>query len=256
MAHVRDGRQSADCGLDRPAEIVRIHRRCDVERAKVTGNILPRRFIGQVGLIGAGFTDLKNFRAEIAHGDAPGNRVLAVHRVLEHDVGIAAFELDFGQHLKELARLDFLFADPAIGDHLAVFFRHRNFAEGNAIGAFHIIGREEVHILIVLGELEGDIRNEDAERQRLDADFFVGIFALGVEETHDIRMMGVEIDGAGTLARAKLVGVGEGILQEFHHRNDAGGLVFDLFDRRTGFTKIGQPKGPPRRRASRAAAQS
>ena len=43
-------------------------------------------------------------------------------------------------------------------------------------------------------------------------------------------------------ACAKLVGVGEGIFQHLHHRNDAGRLVFDAFDRRARFPQVREQK--------------
>ena len=120
--------------------------------------------------------------------------------------------------------------------------------------------REQVHVLVVLRQFESDVRDDDAERQRLDADLFIRILALGVEETHDVRVMGMQIDRARALARPELVGIGEAVLQELHHRNDAGGLVFDLFDRRAHLAQIGQRQrhastalGKLQRRIDRAA---
>jgi len=55
-------------------------------------------------------------------------------------------------------------------------------------------------------------------------------------------MMGVQIDRAGPLARAELVGVGEGVFQHFHHRYHAGGLILDALDWRPGFAKVGEQK--------------
>ena len=55
-------------------------------------------------------------------------------------------------------------------------------------------------------------------------------------------MMGMQIDRAGPLTRAELVGIGEGIFEHFHHRYDAGGLIFDTLDRRPGFAKIREQK--------------
>ena len=100
--------------------------------------------------------------------------------------------------------------------------------------------REQVHILVFLGQLKGDIRDHHAKAQRLDADFFIRILALGIKKAQNIRVMGVQIYRAGTLPRAKLVGVGERILQQFHHGDDAGGLVFDPLDRGTLFANVGQ----------------
>ena len=53
-------------------------------------------------------------------------------------------------------------------------------------------------------------------------------------------MVGVEVHRARTLAGAQLVRVGEGVLQQLHHRDHAGGLVLDLLDRRAVLTDVGQ----------------
>ena len=56
-------------------------------------------------------------------------------------------------------------------------------------------------------------------------------------------MVGVQVDRTGTLTRAQLVGVGEGVLVELHDRDDTGGLVLDVLDRRTGGADVGQVEG-------------
>ena len=103
--------------------------------------------------------------------------------------------------------------------------------------------REQVHILVFLGQLKGDIRDHHAKAQRLDADFFIRILALGIKKAQDIRVMRVQIYRPRTLPRSKLVGVGKGILQQFHHGDDTGGLVFDPLDWRALFTNVGQHQG-------------
>ncbi|MNS72086.1 hypothetical protein D3C72_1054840 [compost metagenome] len=191
MAHIRHCCQRPDGGLDGLAEIGRIHCSGNVERTEIAGNILAHMAVGQIGIEFTRFADLQDFRAEIAHADAAGDRIGAVHRVLEHDVGVTALELDFGDHLKEFARLDLLLADAAVGDHFVIFFADRNLGQRHAIDPLHIIGREQIHVLVVAGEFEGDVGDHHAERQRLDADFFVGVFALGIKEAHDVRVMGM-----------------------------------------------------------------
>ena len=52
--------------------------------------------------------------------------------------------------------------------------------------------------------------------------------------------MRVEVDRTGTLTGAELVSVGKGILQELHHGNNAGGLVLNMLNRRTGLADIRQ----------------
>ncbi|MCY1229136.1 hypothetical protein D9M72_414930 [compost metagenome] len=50
----------------------------------------------------------------------------------------------------------------------------------------------------------------------------------------------MQVHRAGTLAGTELVGVGEAVLEELHHGDDARGLVFDLLDRRADFADVGQ----------------
>lgn len=45
------------------------------------------------------------------------------------------------------------------------------------------------------------------------------------------------------LAGTELVGVGEGVLQQLHHRHDAAGLVLDALDGRAHLTQVGQQQG-------------
>ncbi len=240
MAHVGNSRQRADRCFNRLAKIGAIHGCCDIERAEIAGNILTQIFIRQIILKDAGFTDLKNFRAKIAHGDTAIDRVGAVHRVFEHDVRIAGLELNFRQNLEEVTCIDLLLANTAIIDHFAIFFGDGDFRHRHAIDAFNVIRREEIHILIVLGEFKGDIRDYHAKRQRLDADFLIRIFALGVEEAHDVGVMRVQINGACTLTCTKLVCIRETVFQQLHYRDDARRLVLDLLDWCTGFTDIGK----------------
>ena len=59
----------------------------------------------------------------------------------------------------------------------------------------------------------------------------------------DVRVVRVQVHGAGALARAELVRVGEGVLEELHHGDDAGGLVLDLLDGRAVLADVGQREG-------------
>src|SRR3546814_11704759 len=68
-------------------------------------------------------------------------------------------------------------------DHLAVLLRDGDVTERHAVHALDVVRREEVHVLVVLGELEGDVGDHDTERQRLDADLLVGVLALDRKST-------------------------------------------------------------------------
>ena len=196
--------------------------------------------IAQIVVEGGRLVDLQDFRAQVGHGNAPLDGVGCIHRVLEHDVGIATLELDLGQRLEELAGVDLLLADALVTHHFVVFLGDRNFREGLAIDLFHVMWREQVHVGIALGQLEGHVRNHHAQRQRLDADLLVGILALGVQKAQDVRMVGIQVDRTGTLPRTQLVGIRERIFQQLHHRNHTGRLVLDALDGRTQLAQVGK----------------
>ena len=153
--------------------------------------------------------------------------------------------MNLGEGFKELARIDLGFADPRIFDHLFVVLRDGNVGERCAVDALDVVRRKEVHIVVALGKFERNIGNNHAQRKGLNADLLVGVFALGVQEFHDVRVMRMQVDRARTLPSAQLVGVGEGILQKLHHGDHPGRLVFDLFNRRTGFPQVTQQQCHP-----------
>ena len=252
LAHRRDridgglighGGQAADRGFHGLGEVRRIHGHRDIERAQVAGDVVADLLVGQIRVEQRLVVDLEDLRAQVRHVDAPGlHRVGTVHRVLEHDVRVAGLELQLSQRLEELAGADLLFPDPGILHHLLVVLRDRDVAEGLAVNALDVVRREQVHVLVALSQLEGNVRNHHAEREGLNADLLVGVFALGIQKAQDIRVVGVEVDRASALAGAQLVGVGEGVLQKLHHRDHARGLVLDVLNRRALFADVGQQK--------------
>jgi hypothetical protein len=84
-----------------------------------------------------------------------------------------------------------------VGHQLRIHFADGDIAERFTVQALDVIGREQRHLRIFFRQLKGDIRNHHPERERFDADFFIGVFAFGIKETQDIGMMGVQIDRAG-----------------------------------------------------------
>lgn len=237
---IRDRSQRADRGANCVPKVWRIHRLGDVERTEVARNILAHMRIGEIHVVGGRLRHLQNLRAQVRHRDAPLDRVGAIDRVLKDDVRIAGLELDLRQRLEERARVDLRLADPLVVNHLVVLLSHRDVGERHAVDALDVVGREQVHVLVVLGQLEGDVRDDDAEREGLDADLFVSVFALGVEEAHDVGMVGVQIGGTGALARTQLVGIRERVLQQLHHRVHARRLILDLLDQGTQFAQVRQ----------------
>ena len=173
-------------------------------------------------------------------GDLALDRVGPVHRVLVHDVRVARLELKLGQRLEEFARLDLRLADTRVVDHLVVLLGDRDVGERHAVDAFDVVRREQVHVLVLLRQLERDVGNHDAEAQRLDADLLVGVLALGVEEPVDVGMVRVQVHRTGALTRAELVGVGERVLEQLHDRDDARALVLDVLDRCAVFANVAE----------------
>ena len=131
----------------------------------------------------------------------------------------------------------------AVVNHLAVLLRNGNFREGNAIDALDVVGAEQVHVLVVTREFERNIGDYNAQRQGLDADLFVSVLTLRVEELHDVRVVCAEVNGTRPLTRTQLVRVREGVLQKLHDRDNATGLVLDLLNRSAGFTQVRQRQG-------------
>ena len=172
--------------------------------------------------------------------DLAVDRVGPVHRVLEHDVGVARFELQLGEGLEELARLDLRLADGAVVDHLVVLLGDVDVGERQSVDLLDVVRREEVHVLVLLRQLERDVRDDDAQREGLDPDLLVGVLTLGVEEAVDVGVVRVQVDRTRALAGTELVGVGERVLQQLHDRDDARGLVLDVLDRRAVLTNVAE----------------
>ena len=157
VALVADRRERADRGLDRAAEVAAVHRQRDVHRAEVARDVLADLGVGEVLVVGGRGVDLEDLRAQVGHVDPALDRVGPVHRVLEHDVRVARLELDLGEGLEELARVDLRLLDPRVVDHLAVLLGDRDVAERHAVDALDVVRREQVHVLVVLRELERDV---------------------------------------------------------------------------------------------------
>ncbi len=77
-------------------------------------------------MVTAGAVDLQDLRAQVAHIDAPGDRIAAVDRIFKHHVRITGFELDFRQQLEKLTGVDAGFANALVIHHLTVFFANAN----------------------------------------------------------------------------------------------------------------------------------
>src|SRR5699024_6300228 len=128
----------------------------DVQRAQVAGDVPTQLVVGQVDVHRRGGRDLQDLRAQVRVRDLAGDGVRPVHGVLEHDVRVAGLELDLREDLEEVARLDLLLGDVRVVDHLAVDLGDVDVREGLAVLALHVVRGEQVHRLVLLGELDGD----------------------------------------------------------------------------------------------------
>ena len=189
-------------------------------------------------MIGAWLLHLEDFRAQVAHGDSPVDRVGSVHSIFEYHIRVSGFELQFGQSHEELSCVNVGFSDAFIVHHIPVVFTDGNIGEGSAYDAFDVIWAEQGHTFVSLRQFECNVGNHYSKSQRFDANLLIRILALGVEKTHDVRMMSAEVHRTGTLSSAQLVGVAERVLKQFHHRHNAAGLVFDALDGCAGLAQI------------------
>ncbi|SLC87874.1 Uncharacterised protein [Mycobacteroides abscessus subsp. massiliense] len=235
--------QCTDRHLDGLREVRRIHRLSDVERTQIARNVLAHLGVGQIVVEQRGRRYLQDLRAQVRVSDLAFDGVGPVHGVLVHDVRVARLELQLGQGLEELARLDLRLADLAVIDHLVILFGDVDVGERHPISALDVVRREQVHVLVLLGQLKGDVRNHHAQRECLDPNLFIGVLTLGVQEPVDVRVVRMQVHRTGTLAGTELIGIGEGVLQQLHDRDDTRALVLDVLDRRPVLANIGEQQG-------------
>ena len=240
VAHIGYRGQGAHRGGDSAGKIRRVHGMGDVQRAEVAGDILADMGVTEVLIIGGWRTDLQNFRTQIAHGDPSGHRIGAIDGIFKHDVRIAGLKLDLRQALEKVAGADPALADPFVGHQLRIEIADGAVGEGVTVQPLDVIRREQGHLRVFFCQLEGDIGDHHSQRQGFDADFLIGILTPGIEEAQNIGMVRMQPDRSRPLAGAKLVGIGEGVLQHLHHRHHPGGLIFDALDRRPGLAQVGE----------------
>ena len=237
---VRDGGQRTNRGFHGLAEVVAVHGQCNVQRTEVAGDVLTDGLVAEVSVVGGRLRNLQDLGAQVGHDDLTGDGVRAVDGVFEHHVRVAGLKLDLCDGLEELTRVDLGLGDACIVDHLVVLLGDVDVGEGHAVDAFHIVRGEEVHVLVLLRQLEGDVGDDNAQGEGLDANLLVSVLTLGVQERVDVGVVCVQVHGTGTLTCAELVCVGEGVFQQLHDGDNARGLVLNLLNGRTGFAQVGQ----------------
>lgn len=136
---VADGGQPTDRGLDGLPDVGRVHGLGDVERPEVARDVLAHLRIGEVIVERRGRRDLQDLRAQVGVGDLAVDRIGPVHRVLEHDVGVTRLELQLGEGLEELARLDLGLANPLVLDHFVVLVGHVDVGERHPVDTLDVV---------------------------------------------------------------------------------------------------------------------
>ena len=169
--------------------------------------------------------------------------ISAVDRILKEDVGVSGFELKLSQRGEKLAGLNGRVRDSRICNQLVVVLGDGHVRHGYAVLASDVIRAKKMHILVLFGQTEGYIWNNNPQRKSLDADFLIGIFPLGIQEAKNIWMVRMQVDGSSALPGAQLVGIAEAIFENLHDWDYAGSLVLNLFDRGSGFAQIAQQQG-------------
>src|SRR5690625_4475824 len=166
--------QSTNSSFDRAAEVWRIHRQSNVHGAEVAGDVTAHFLIAQVIVERGRRINLQNLGAQVRHVDATSLYwVRIVYGVLKHDVWVTGFELQLSNGLEEVTCVDFLLGDTWVFDHFCVVLRNGDITKWLAVDALNVIRAKQVHIFIALSQVEGDVWNDNSQRQGLDADLLV-----------------------------------------------------------------------------------
>ena len=139
VAHVRYRRQPANGGLYRAAKIGGIHGVGNIQRTEIAGDIFADIRVVEVLVVAGRAVDLQNLRAQIAHVDAPGNRVGAVHRILVHDVRVPGLKLNFGKRLEKVAGVNVFLTNALVRHQFVIQFADGHIAKGFAVDTLNVI---------------------------------------------------------------------------------------------------------------------
>ena len=201
---------------------------------------MPLFAVRQIVVVLAGGLELEDLRAKVTHLD-PANMLHGVRfarNIREEQVRVPGLELYLTDPLEQFAGVDLLLRDAVVLNPVMVAVGDIALRERLALHLLHVVRGEQIHILVRLRELEGDVRHDHADGQRLDADRFVGVLLLRVEHLEDIGVVDADIDSAGTLTLTKLVRVPEGCLEDLHHGHEAAGGVRDALDGCARFAEV------------------
>ena len=124
---------------------------------------------------------------------------------------------------EQLSGADLLLSDASVCDHFIVFLGDGDVCESLAVDLHDIVWGEEVHVVSAPGEFEYLVGEDDSEGEGLDADFLVSVFALGVEEFEDVRVVCREVHGSCALTGSELVYGREDVFVNLHPRDNAFG---------------------------------
>jgi len=232
--------QGADHRFDRFAEIRRLHQVRNVRRAQIAADVRPQHFVLLLVVQQGRLLHLQDFRAEVAHDDRAVHRIGAVGGIDVDDVRIAGFLLQLADLVFEVAGPDLRFGDFRIVYQVLVFGGDVDVGERFAVDPLDIVRAEQIHLIILRRQLVKFIRDDQAQGKGLHPDLFIGILFFRRQESHDIRMEDVQINGSGSVALAQLIGIAEAVLEQLHDRHNTARGILDFFDRIAGSTDVRQ----------------
>ena len=201
--------------------------------------------VGKVRVVLGRLRNLQDFAAQVRHRNAALDGACLVDGVLEQNVRIPRLKLDLSQRLEEPAGRNLLLLDLGVIHHLVILLRHRNLGKRHPVDPLHVIRAEEIHVLILLRQVERNVGDDYAKREGLDADLLIRVFPLRVQERHDVGVVGVKVHRPRALASTQLVSVREGILQQLHDWDNSGGLVLNPLDGCSSLTKVSERQRHP-----------
>src|SRR5699024_7195560 len=129
--------------------------------------------------------------------------------------------------------------DAFVLDPLVIILGDAQVAKRFTFDTFDVVRAEQIHVLVFLRELEGDIWNDDSQRKSLDANLLIGVFTLSIKEAHNVRVVSIEVNSSRCMAMTQLVRIREDVLENFHDRDNTRRGGPNILNRSTDFTKVG-----------------
>src|SRR5690606_11278441 len=232
IGYIGDHSEGPHSGLHGLFDPFVFHHGSNVERAEVARDAIPDGIFLSVDVNVRNLRDLHDFRTKVGelHFANTVQRVLLIGIFFKENVRITTLFLCLGNLDQQVAGIDFTFLYFGIGNELIIHFVHIQIVQRLAVFLHHRMWVDQVARLILSGQLHELIGNDYANRERFDTDFFVHVDFLAIKELFDVRVEDVEVHRAGSGPLTKLVGIGEGVFQDFHDGQYAASPAFHAFD--------------------------